>query len=81
MADLSKESVTKILRFTLRDKLQNATKPVFQSVGRMAKLISGHTAETAQNRLALLEMVEEEFLYILNNQKARIETHLEDLGS
>lgn len=81
MADLSKESATKILRFALREKLQNATKPIFQTVGAMAKLVSECAEETAQTRIALLGMIEEEFLHILKDQKTRVEAHLEDLGS
>ena len=81
MADLTKESVTKILRFVLRDKLQSATNPVFQSVGAMAKLVSGCAEETAQTSTALLKIVEDEFLHILKDQKTRIEAHLEDLKS
>ncbi len=81
MAELSKESVTKILRFILREKLQNATNPILQSVCEMAKLVSGHVAETAQNRLALLEMAEEELLRILKDQKERAEMTLKDLRS
>ena len=81
MAELSKEAVHKILRFALREKLQNAIKPMLQSVGTMAKLVSGHAAETARNRLALLEMIEDEFLHILKGQKARVEANLEDQES
>ena len=81
MAELSKEAVYKILRFALREKLQNEIKPTLQRVGTMAKLVSGHAAETAQNRLALLEIVEEEVLHIIKGQKARVEAHLEDLKS